>query len=879
MNQEEIKKKIRDNLIQANFNVEDLRVQPDLFMGWRIAVISSNFVNQSYDRRKQIVLQGLEDLTIEWLDLLTPQEREWSGKLPLDSNLENLPLWPEALARSAEIPENIVFPSDLDDDLERPIIATFYSLRGGVGRSTALAYTARILARRGRTVLCLDMDLEAPGLTTLFGKEQEIREDQGLLSILVDLDQGNQPNIQDHIIRVSETEELYCLPAGLPNANYARLLTLINTEAWYREETNPLRILINLLSTHLSFKPDVILLDARTGLSSFNAPLLFDLADLAIIVFFPHPQSEIGTKALVRALLSSQTQREIQQKLTPEPRFLVSPIPISKAPEVIERYQNRSLDWISDWLSECNQKRTEGEQMIASEITQFIPYREAIATSDQTVLDREIWQDFEAVSDWLERFIPTRNEQRNEQRLLENDISIAESKLTILKELNFSAGTAENQADFLENFVATELVNRALEPKTPLVLGRKGTGKTAIFRRIQEGRQRPSIVVISPSSLKRNNFWVISPDGFKEIEKTLIETQGSWREFWILQTSLACYLSDAETEKILPDPALSSLIPETLVTELDIIRCLQQMLRISGVGILARNWLECLDRSSQMETILLYDGLDTGFGNTDLDRIRRKQSIEGLLSLIIDMGDNLSYLRFKVLLRDDIWRKLAFENKSHFYGRMVTLTWEEQADFFKIVIKQALRSPTFQQLTKSILGQQLLNNYDYWMETQVFEVWNLLVGDRMKGGKSTFTRTWVWKRLTDGSDNRNPRSLLQLFVTAKEWEEREQKRNPYEKTIIRPRALISSLEKVSQQALDALIQEEFPELKPLITALKMIGRSPVNSDEIQDSDETLKLAIEVGLLSVYDEQKSGILRYKVPDLYLYGIGMTRKGQA
>ena len=285
-----------------------------------------------------------------------------------------------------------------------------------------------------------------------------------------------------------------------------------------------------------------------------------------------------------------------------------------------------------------------------------------------------------------------------------------------------------------------------------------------------------------------------------------------------------------------------------------------------------------LGSSNEPRNHLLYDGLDTGFGNSELDRNRRKKAIEGLLSLMIDISDNLNALRFKVLLRDDIWRKLAFENKSHFYGRMVTLTWEDQADFFKIVIKQALRFPTFQQLTASILNQQILDNYDYWMETQVFEVWNLLVGDRMRGGKSTFTRTWVWKRLADGSDNRNPRALLQLFFNAKTWEEKEQKRNPYEKTIIRPRALISSLEKVSQQALDALIQEEFPELEPLIACLKKLGRSPINSDEIPD-DEALKLAIEVGLLSVYDEPKAGILRYKVPDLYLYGMGMTRKGQA
>ncbi|MBK9032247.1 MAG: P-loop NTPase [Myxococcales bacterium] len=66
------------------------------------------------------------------------------------------------------------FPSELDDDLALPIVATFYSLRGGVGRSTALAYTAHILASRGKRVVCVDLDLEAPGLAALFGREDEV---------------------------------------------------------------------------------------------------------------------------------------------------------------------------------------------------------------------------------------------------------------------------------------------------------------------------------------------------------------------------------------------------------------------------------------------------------------------------------------------------------------------------------------------------------------------------------------------------------------------------------------------------------------------------------------------------------------------------------
>ena len=44
------------------------------------------------------------------------------------------------------------------------MITTFYSFKGGVGRSFALLETAAQLARRGRSVLVWDLDLEAPGL-------------------------------------------------------------------------------------------------------------------------------------------------------------------------------------------------------------------------------------------------------------------------------------------------------------------------------------------------------------------------------------------------------------------------------------------------------------------------------------------------------------------------------------------------------------------------------------------------------------------------------------------------------------------------------------------------------------------------------------------
>src|SRR5436190_12326009 len=45
-------------------------------------------------------------------------------------------------------------------------VVTFYSFKGGTGRSMALVNVAAELVKSGQTVLIVDFDLEAPGLDT-----------------------------------------------------------------------------------------------------------------------------------------------------------------------------------------------------------------------------------------------------------------------------------------------------------------------------------------------------------------------------------------------------------------------------------------------------------------------------------------------------------------------------------------------------------------------------------------------------------------------------------------------------------------------------------------------------------------------------------------
>ena len=78
---------------------------------------------------------------------------------------------------------------------------TFYSYKGGVGRSMALINIACLLAKQGKKVLMIDWDLEAPGLHTYFNGDVK-KTDLGLVDLIIDsqeylkIEKNNNEEIQ-----------------------------------------------------------------------------------------------------------------------------------------------------------------------------------------------------------------------------------------------------------------------------------------------------------------------------------------------------------------------------------------------------------------------------------------------------------------------------------------------------------------------------------------------------------------------------------------------------------------------------------------------------------------------------------------------------------
>ena len=90
MTRDEIHAAIVKTLSSKGMTANEIRIQPDRFRGWRIVVVSSGFDGIIDGERRQVLLNGLDNLQIEWLELLTPEEQAWAGKLPLDSDLDQI---------------------------------------------------------------------------------------------------------------------------------------------------------------------------------------------------------------------------------------------------------------------------------------------------------------------------------------------------------------------------------------------------------------------------------------------------------------------------------------------------------------------------------------------------------------------------------------------------------------------------------------------------------------------------------------------------------------------------------------------------------------------------------------------------------------------
>ncbi len=177
--------------------------------------------------------------------------------------------------------------------IEPPPRLVFYSVKGGVGRSTALAVAAADLAARGSNVLVLDMDLEAPGIGGMLLPEDAL-PDFGVVDWFAAVAVGTDAAslVPDMVGQSSFTDGravVDVVPAhGRDPGDYlgklARVLAPGSAGKAFAGQgfAAKTRALIEALVARRQY--DAVLIDARAGLHESSAGLLLGLG-AAVFVF------------------------------------------------------------------------------------------------------------------------------------------------------------------------------------------------------------------------------------------------------------------------------------------------------------------------------------------------------------------------------------------------------------------------------------------------------------------------------------------------------------------------------------------------------------------------------------------------------------------
>lgn len=210
------------------------------------------------------------------------------------------------------------------------MIVTFYSYKGGVGRSMALANIADQLARSGMRVLMVDFDLEAPGLEHFFPIDHaRVRGREGLLDLLLAFkyamsvassaaEEGEEDAYRDldrYISTIyprrSDGGCLDLLPAGLRQTDdqltrYGAELRRFDWQDFYYVWSGEL--FFEWFRRTCAERYDIVLVDSRTGVTELGGVCAYQLADTIVALCAPNLQNLDGTAWMVRHFLSPQVR-------------------------------------------------------------------------------------------------------------------------------------------------------------------------------------------------------------------------------------------------------------------------------------------------------------------------------------------------------------------------------------------------------------------------------------------------------------------------------------------------------------------------------------------------------------------------------------------
>ncbi|UUU34147.1 FxSxx-COOH system tetratricopeptide repeat protein [Streptomyces sp. CA-210063] len=214
-------------------------------------------------------------------------------------------------------------------------IITFYSYKGGTGRTMALANTAWILAANGKRVLTVDWDLEAPGLHRFFHPfldPNALAATTGVIDIITEYCWAattggprsgpwhvDLARVEPHAVSLAPERlglpfpdggSLDFLSAGRQNREYSATVSSFEWDNFYERLGGGL--FLDALRDDMRASYDYVLIDSRTGLSDNADICTIQMPDILVDCFTLSSQALDGAAAVAESLADGYRKRRIR---------------------------------------------------------------------------------------------------------------------------------------------------------------------------------------------------------------------------------------------------------------------------------------------------------------------------------------------------------------------------------------------------------------------------------------------------------------------------------------------------------------------------------------------------------------------------------------
>ncbi len=479
--------------------------------------------------------------------------------------------------------------------------------------------------------------------------------------------------------------------------------------------------------------------------------------------------------------------------------------------------------------------------------------------------------------------------------------------------------TAEQESDdevtFLKNFLPIDDYRSVLEPTIFLILGGRGAGKTELFRLLALPSGREALV----DSLKirtlpelHKTTWMAGFGKTRQIEKIFptpddIEEQMQdknhleWRSFWMGMLLGAMLKQKDFTQKSFVSKEIQDI--DTSLHEI----LGDQFPRLS-------HWYPLVTQNRESLNFLL-DKLDEKLMERDewlfiiydeLDRIvpsypMLSSPIRELLAFWLDRSRRWQRIKAKIFLRTDLFGEefLNFPDASKLKGHQVNLEWKHRW-LYRLLVKRLANSGN--EMTSYLQNiPKLITNYQPnlgWMpnhgdealfETLIETMIRKYMGATPRKG---FTYRWIPNHLQDAGGRIAPRSFLKLFALASQSRlDLSMFEGFGDNQILSPSDLQGSLMETSKERIQELTDEEYRwllSLKPKLETLTVpieesqflenVLESTLHNDTQQQKppantpEALLQLLRQLGIVEIRSDK-----RINIPEIYLYGFGVKRKG--